>query len=393
MAKVGAKPGGKPAKKNDGPSKGMIEYVLKNPISCGSLLVFCDIEHNAENLNFIMDVYDFKDKYADKQLWRGKDWMALDKELKVDKKTESTKSKHKTNVVAHLLDEGDGGEPWPSKTVNRRAMLLEIQTIWENYISDDSATQICLSKEVLNKTRFRIDNLHLYGTEVFGECLQDPIKTTNRDILPRYMKSDLYKNLNVLLSHADPLPPATALALPLPPTKMIDNDSFLAGLDSYSFKIEDMYQDRFCFETYRSYLAPEQKDRHLMCMRMINVFDVHIAAKDQVSANAQAWEIYKFFVAPSSAYDVGCDHFVQKKVAHRLCKSAAGDFDKVKKFLHDILVSKFAAFLTSPQHGELKPLQRLRRQQRDSRSKFPMSLLGKTDFDRVDVWRTPQPKK
>lgn len=381
MARVGAKPGAKP-KKNDGPSKGMIEYVLKNPISCGSLLVFCDIEHNEENLNFIMDVYDFKDKYADKQVWRGKDWITIDKELKLDK-TKESKSKHKTNVISHLLEESDaGGDPWPSRTVNRKAMLMEIQNIWDGYISDDSPTQICLSKDVLNKTRYRIDNLHIYGTEVFGECLQDPIKTTNRDILPRYMKSDLYKNLNVLLSHADPLPPASALSLQLPPIKLIGDDNFLAGLDSYSFKLEDMYTDRFCFGSFESYLAAEQKDRHLMCMRMIQVFDMHMANKDQASANAQAWEIYKFFVAPSSAFDIGCDHFSQKKVAHRLCKSAVGDFDKVKKFLQEILVGKFPGFLTSPQHAELKPLLKLRRKQRDTRSNFPWSILGKNDWDK-----------
>ena len=329
-----------------GTSKGMTEYILSHPISCGYLLVFSEAEHNAENLNFIMEVDRFKDQYSDPSCW-SRDWITIDNELRLQNgKDNQTPSEAR----------------WTSRVVNREAMLADIKEVWEAYLSDDSPNQICLSTEILRRTKNRIDNLHLYGTEVFGEALLDPIKTINRDILPRFMKSETYRVLNSHLASADPLPLASTLNVPPPNSTYIEDESFMDLIDTHVFTLDDLMNDKYLYDEFLGYLRRQYSSENLLCVRMINLFEDLIANRDLTNANIQAWEIYKYFVAPGSAFEVSCSFRVRKEVMLSLSKSSSGDFDKVKRSAVLMLNANFESFQATPEYAGLRTLLKVKKQ-------------------------------
>lgn len=357
-------------------SKGMTEYILNHPISCGYLLVFSEVEHNAENLNFIMEIDRFKDQYSDHTCWN-KDWITIDTELKLIQKA---KADAKSESSEDGKDAGDSSNKdenrWPSRIFTRDAMNRDIESIWENYLSDDSPNQICLSTEILRKTRKRIDNLHLYGTEVFGEALLDPIKTINRDILPRFMKSETYRVLNSHLAAADPLPLASTLVVPVPETSLIDNDEAMDALESRVFTLDDMLFDRYLFEEFLAYLKLQYSSENFLCVRMIHIFEYHISTKDTAAANHQAWEIYKYFVAPGSAFEVSCSFRVRKEVMLSLSQSSPTDFEKVKRSAILMMNVNLDAFKATPEYAALKSLLRTKKQQKNAGPSMFSALKG-----------------
>eukprot|EP01041_Mallomonas_annulata_P010736 gene10736-22430_t len=335
----------KSTKKDDkNKNKGMTEYILGHSISCGYLLQFCNSEHNAENLNFAMEIDKFKDKHQDPTCWK-KTWLILDAELNIKNLAKDLKTK------GDCLD-GHSAE-WPSRNVQRESISFDIQTIWDQFLSNDSSTQICLSLECLRRTQFRINNLHAYGTEVFGEALIDPIKTINRDILPRFMKSTIYRNLNVRLAHVDPLPLAATLEVAAPANSFLDDDAFMANADSHSYTLDEILNDKYLYEAFLDYLKAQFCPENLLCVRMIQIFEDLLAEKNIIGANDQSWEIYKYFIAPGSAFEVSCHSRVRKDIMLSLSKNAPGDFDKVRKAAYTMLTANFASFQSTSNYTEL----------------------------------------
>jgi Regulator of G protein signaling domain len=358
-------------KNNDNRNKGMTEYILRNPVSCGYLLVFCEAEHNAENLNYVMEVDNFKDKFSDPTVWRkDKDWIKIDNETNIkdyrDTRQHGKISDNYFEFPSRVVPELE----WPSRAVNQENMLLAIKNVWEEYLSDDSPTQICLSSEVLRKTKFRIEHLHIYGPQVFGETLLDPIKTIRRDILPRFMKSPIYRNLNTHLASTDPLPIASSLVCPSPPVKLIFDDIFMSRLDSYSFILDDMLCDKYLFEQFLNFLKAQYSAENLLCVRMINIFEEKFGEGNVGVTNDQAWEVYKYFVAPGSAFEVSCSHPVRKRVMLSLGKSSANDFQDVKKSALVMLAVKYESFQSSSTFAGLKQLLRNKKSIEQSKATF-----------------------
>ena len=48
--------------------------------------------------------------------------------------------------------------------------------------------------------------LHLYGPQVFEEAVIDPIKTMKKDVLPRFVVSDICQELFNQMALCEPLP-------------------------------------------------------------------------------------------------------------------------------------------------------------------------------------------
>ena len=47
-----------------------------------------------------------------------------------------------------------------------------------------------MAAKVAENTKRRMKLLDLYGPDVFSEALLDPLKTINRDVLPRFLASE-----------------------------------------------------------------------------------------------------------------------------------------------------------------------------------------------------------
>ena len=102
-------------------------------------------------------------------------------------------------------------DPNPNVTDHREAVEGYVKYIWDKFLCDSSPTQICMSGAVLLNTVKRLKLLHIYGREVFSETLIDPMKTMRKDILPRFLNSDIYQELLKQLVSCERLPTAAML--------------------------------------------------------------------------------------------------------------------------------------------------------------------------------------
>jgi len=328
-------------------NKGWMEYCLEKLIPCGYLLTFCNIEHNAENLLFIMECEKFKKKYKDKdsdvQAWT-KTWIDIDVALGV--KDLNYKSDYST------YDQGDGN--WTHPKISRREMLNDVVKLFDDFLSDDSPDQICLSKEQVQRTQFRIQNLHLYGTEVYGEVLVDPFKTMNKDIMPRFTKSAIYTELQTRMSSIDPLPLATSLEDYSPDESFVLDPEWMADVDTYTFDLEDMLIDKYLYDKFLEYLQELNTPEHLLCYRTIQTYEDFVKEGEFESAHDRAWEIYKYFIANGAAYHVQTSDQSNYDIKLSLSKkSKSGTFEPVRRTAYAQLVTQFATFRSTPTYMQL----------------------------------------
>lgn len=163
--------------------KESIGYILRSPVRCHYLMEFCKREFNTENAGFLIKV-------------------SLFRELMDGDKTSWPKSWHDTDKM--VASKPDLSTTWPSSSIDRAAVVEVMQSIYEEFLDEEEAPElICISKEMLDRTRKRMELIDLFGPEVFMEATLDPIKTVKRDILPRFIVSELYKQM---MAHIEALP-------------------------------------------------------------------------------------------------------------------------------------------------------------------------------------------
>ena len=100
-----------------------VKAIIESPISYGYLLLFCQKEHNAENVKFLADVMQFREIFSmDKGVWRDS-WRNIDKEI--------------SDYVINIENgEEEIVSSWPSKQIDRREVQSAIGNIFKNYLSD-----------------------------------------------------------------------------------------------------------------------------------------------------------------------------------------------------------------------------------------------------------------
>jgi hypothetical protein len=54
---------------------------------------------------------------------------------------------------------------WPSTKISRESVVEHVYFIWNKFLSDSAPSQICVPSLVLLRTKYRLENLHLYGSE------------------------------------------------------------------------------------------------------------------------------------------------------------------------------------------------------------------------------------
>lgn len=330
-------------------NKGWMEYCLEKLIPCGYLLQFCDTEHNAENLMFIMACEVFKKKYKDldseTQVWpASKTWILIDAELSM--KTLD----YKQNYTAYETAD----DKWTHPKISRREMLTDVVKLFNDFFTEESLYEICQSKEEIKRTQFRILNLHKYGPEVFGEALVDPFKTMNKDIMPRFTKSAIYTEMQARMSSIDPLPIAITLDDYAPDESWVLDPEWMAAIDSHIFDLDDMLVDKYLYDKFLEYLLDLNTPEHLLCYRTIITYEALVKEGELQMAHDRAWDVYKYFLATGSAYNVASSEQARYDIKLSLCKkSKTGTFEPIRKTCYATLLTQFATFKESPLYHRL----------------------------------------
>ena len=106
-----------------------IESLIGNPICCGYLLKFCESQFNSENLNFLLEVDDFRDTFAvDVDVWLDT-WREVDERVNFEHDDDD----------AELLD-----EKWPS-LADRASTFAHINRIVDRFITNNAVEQVSYS--------------------------------------------------------------------------------------------------------------------------------------------------------------------------------------------------------------------------------------------------------
>ena len=291
-----------------------IESFIEQPIHCGYLLLFCGSQYCCENLHFAMEVERFRDIFpSDDASFGQRYWREIDEVVQIKNLPPS-----EPDIDIALFYQTDRNDLWPSSVVGRHAAEGYVQYIWDKFLSDSSISQICMSGMVLQNTIKRLKLLHIYGKEVFSEALIDPMKTMRKDVMPRFLNSEIYQELVRQVDSCRMLPAASTLIVPYPKTDALvdsltqkDLDSGLTHLD-----VIDIMNDRMLYEEFLLYLRSTVSSENLLCMRLIVMYKnsfTEYPPPSQSASSERAWQIYKYFIAPGSAYEVSVSHRRRKQ--------------------------------------------------------------------------------
>jgi Regulator of G protein signaling domain len=319
-----------------------IQSLISHPICCGYLLQFCQSEYNAESLSLILEVDELRDTFAsDQDAWKY-DWKDLDKQVILFEKQNGLRDidfGDTENVPGKILREGS----WASHT-DKCAAMARVESILQKYLSPDSSTQVCISEITIKRTMKRIGLLHLYGPEVFEEACLEPIKTMRKDILPRFLNSEIASRMVQNVASCEPKPPpASDLKVP-PPDR--------------NFLLEEILNCLQLDNEFFFFLKKSQTSENLICVRMIVIFEELMNKLDLRGAGMQAWKIYQYFVAPGSAYEVSIHHVYRKQIMLGMADPKQGMFQNLRRSANEILKVSFDSFTLTEQYRHLGLLMR-----------------------------------
>lgn len=195
----------------------------------------------------------------------------------------------------------------------------------------------------------RLNYVNLYGPEVFEESLIDPLKTMKRDILPRFIRSPFYEEMTRMINSLDTHPLATELELPIPPTQLVFESSELTP--NRQFRLSEIVENRYLYSKFMAYLQECYCSENLICYRMVTLFEEKIAAKHSVKDIS--WDIYRFFVAEGSPFEISLEYSSRKAICLQLAKPTPTCYDDVKKSAYNMLKTFFASYKNKPEYQHL----------------------------------------
>ncbi len=342
---------------------------VEDPIACGYLTVFCKAQFCAENVYFITEIGKFKDIFAiDRSAWGTKDWQMLDRDVSIDSKPLSA-DVSKTKKVH-----------WPSTVVSHAEVELRMKWLWDTFFSDSARFQICVPAHILTRTVKRLNLIHIYGGEAYDEALIDPLKTMRRDIFPRFVSADIAIEMQRRFDSIATLPLASTLEVPPPASCPFTSVAFEDGIDILirGLDVMDVLTDRILYGEFLTYLRSIVSAENLLCIRMIEHFkdavpaDTHIfsskgsetqdqnfskryltvtamieSAAQKEIASELAWQIYRYFVHPGSAYEIALSHRRRKELCLLMASPTRDMFDRVEKSALDALKVHYTTFKNS----------------------------------------------
>lgn len=324
-----------------------IHNLTAHPICCGFLMTFCENEHNAENLSFIRDINEYRELFRyDTDIWTS-DWRDTDFVLNDVITAETSIESFSLPLAEHT------GGTWASKTDLVAAQALA-ETIFEKYLHVHSPHQVCVSDCVAKKTAERMNLLHLYGPNIFDEASIDPIKTMERDVLPRFRASDSIERMVSCVASCEPPPPATGLIVSAPESLLllISSSEPFTSIESIPVTLDEMLTSQQLYIQFSNYLlnaegAKSNSGDALKCVRKIDILDGLLNVSSNEDPGDQALQIFRYFVAEKSAFEIAVSYPERKRVMLSLADPKKGMFSAVRAAALDLLTSDFNTFTAS----------------------------------------------
>lgn len=307
-----------------------IEFLVKDPICRGFLLAFSQECYNAENMLFLIEVEKFREALKpDKALWPG-NYKEIDNLVAIDPSKEWK---------------------WRSR-INLTSVNEHIKYIYDNFINEGAENQICVSTAVMKRTNERVALVAAYGRETFHEISIDPFRTLEKDILPRFVTSALYRTLCDRLDMLTHLPSGDTLVVepPANETDLVMGSAF--GVDR-QFSLDEIIETKFLYTAFLNNLRAKMSSENLLCKRLIIIFKEKLGASNTAAAEAIAWDIYRYFVAAHSAFEVSLEYAHKTELKFNLAKPILSMFDSLNRSVTEQLNSNFSEFKRTNTYANL----------------------------------------
>lgn len=326
-----------------------VEGLLSNALYGGHLLLFCEKQYCSENVKFALEVDKFnaeiKVEVESSASWKEKDEINSVNNCYIN---ESTITLQSLDILKILNKNIDKLRP----TSIKQQAIERILFLWNHYIGSEAISQICVPAKILGHIIKRLELLHIYGNDVFSECMIDPIKTIKRDILPRYLVSDIHvqavariSDLNDYLSPLIVSAPDNNVIVDRILSTSVSPDELQTALRSVP--IPELLIDRLIYQQFLKYLRDIIASENLLCLRMIEIYRDLLSAGDRKGAVDHAWLFLKYFVKFGSPYEVSVSSRRRREVFEKMANPDITIFDRVERSALQVLVGHYESYKSS----------------------------------------------
>ena len=260
---------------------------------------------------------------------------------------ESTVSLQSLDIKEVLQKNIDKVNPAPL----RQQAIERILLIWNTYIGSIASAQICVPAKILGHTIKRLELLYIYGNDVFTESMLDPIKTIRRDILPRYLVSDIHVNAVARISDLNDYTGSLNVQSPDDNT-IVDRILSTVQLDELTsalkaVTIHEVLTDRLIYQQFLKYLRDIIASENLLCLRMILIYK-NLYNSDRKAAVDHSWQLLKYFVKHGSPYEVSVSSRRRREVFESMANPPIEIFDRVERSALQVLVGHYESYKSTP---------------------------------------------
>ena len=187
---------------------------------------------------------------------------------------------------------------------------------------------------------------------MFGEALIDPILTLCKDILPRFIKTDIYAEFKKRQLECCSLPPANTLVVPPPAVDFTGYSEERDMTEGKRFSLAELLREGFLFCEFLDFLQRRVCAECLYCYRMVSIYEEKVLSKD-VDTKELAWTIYKYFVAVGSSCEVSCPAMVRNEIMRNMASPTADMFILLKKSAYDQLTTYLTQYSQTTEYKNL----------------------------------------
>ena len=342
--------------KNLSDSDFSINGLLQNPIKSGYLLSFSQLEFNSENMVYVLQIDRFKDLVSDFKAWpQDTNYRSID--AGIDGFSEMRRTESSVLLIG-------GEDKWPSIKKPFFQYEKAVKDIWDMYLSTSSPHQICMPARVLSNTLLRIENLHLYGPNVFDETLIDPVKTLKADVLPRFLASPHCTELRRYLDALYPLPAPSTLQLRLPGKSLTTQwpDEKITIENIRAMTMIDVFHDSIVYKAFLDYGKASYSDENVLFGRALSIFRCLWAHKDPSivgcppEAKDMAWIIFRYFICPGAPFEISLTYRRRKDMMQLLAEPEQKMFAVIEKSVFKVLRDIYSTFSFTPKFKDIIPI-------------------------------------
>lgn len=330
---------------------------VNDPIKCGFLKCFAEMEFSSENINYLIAVDAFRDNLLnDKVAWSTDlSWKTLDenllsvpgpadRDLKMDDKY-------------HDLPYAGDKSKWPSSMIYWNGVVEQLRAIWAEFISPDGNQQICIPFAVLKRTAKRLSFLHEYGPQVLEETVIDPWRTLRRDTLPRFFTSAIYNRWLERSSECIVLPSAESFTVRNPRGSKLTEWTIedITAEKIKKLSISEVVHDIYLYTSFLAYLKSIYSSENLLCLRAMSVF--HCFWVDTTKpldrfgypegTEEGAWKVYRYFIAVGSVFEVSVSYSLRKSIMLSLACPTISMFNALERLTENNLKYQLKDFYNS----------------------------------------------